>query len=69
MEIVMDRYSIVEGYFWYFVNYHGGQCSEEYRRLCRIQKYFNPSPLSSGPETEGGQEVYDNLVMKYENPN
>lgn len=64
----MDRYSIVEGHYWYFVDYHEGQWSDEYRRLCRIQKYFKPSPLSSGPETDGGREVYDNLILKQEKP-
>lgn len=62
----MNRIDVIEGYFWFFTNYHGGQFSDMYARLCRISRYFTPGPFNMGPSTEGAQAVYDALVARRE---
>lgn len=61
---MMDRYAIVEGFYWYFVDYHSGKWSVGYRRLCKMQRYFKPSPIGHGPQTFLGKEVYKELVER-----
>jgi hypothetical protein len=65
-----DRYDIVEAYYAFYTDYHGGKSSSEYIRLCHILTYFKPSPLFKGYESlsENGKEIYDNLVLKFDNP-
>ena len=64
----MDRFSIVEGHYQYYVEYHEGQWSDKYRRLSGILEYFNPSPLLHNANDLDGEarEVYANLVDKHE---
>ncbi len=57
-----DRFDIVDAHFWFCVNYHEGQGSDLYARQCRISRYFKPSPLANGPQTENGREIYEKLV-------
>lgn len=59
-----SRFNIVEGYYWWLVDHHGGQWSTEYERMCKIQKYFKPGVCSNGPSDELSQEVYDSLCLK-----
>lgn len=40
-----DRFDIVEAYYQYYSDYYSGQTSKEYEKLCRISKYFKPSPF------------------------
>lgn len=63
----MDRFDIVAGHYMFCVHFHDGMWSALYRRLCRIQTYFTPSPLWCNEHDlpEGAKTVYDNLVSKY----
>ena len=64
----MDRFSIVEGHYHYYSEYHEGQWSDKYRRLSKILGYFNPSPLlhNANDLDSEAREVYANLVDKNE---
>ena len=47
----------------YFADWHGGQASEEYRRLSGMGRYFRPRPgLSYDTLTENGRGIYDAAV-------
>ena len=61
-----DRFDIVEAYYWYCVDYHGGQWSKEYSRLCRIGGYYSPGPLHKGfiSLSNNAKEIYKNLEQK-----
>ena len=59
-----SRFDIVEGYYWWLVEHHSGQWSEEYARQCKVSRYFTPSRLASGPE-DMGQIVYNSLCEKH----
>ncbi len=58
-----DRFDIVEAHYAFLADYHEGQWSDKYARLCRIGKYFRPSPLFRGFEslTENGKAIYQQL--------
>ena len=62
-----DRFDIVEAHYAFACDYHSGQSSGLYARLCRISKYFTPSPLWRGYESlsENGKEIYSQLVDKW----
>lgn len=62
----MDRFDICEAYYLFFMEYHEGQWSTKYKRLCRMGRYFRPSPLMRDRDSlsEGAQEIYDALVEK-----
>lgn len=57
-----DRFDIVEAHYWFCVDYHEGQCSDKYAKLCRIREYFTPSPICHGPVTWNAREIYNALV-------
>lgn len=59
-----DRFDVVEAHYAYCADYHEGQGSELYRRLCRIGGYFTPSAMWRGYESlsDNGQEIYQSLV-------
>ena len=59
-----DRFDIVEAHYWYCVEYHEGQWSPLYERLCRIGRYYKPSPMvmSSADLGINAREIYENLV-------
>lgn len=63
----MSRFDIVEGHWCYYVSWHGGQFSREYRRLSGMSRYFSPR-FNLGVETleEDGREVYLALVRRYQ---
>ena len=60
-----DRFDIVEGYYWWLNDHHEGQWSKGYENLCRVGRYFKPSTLSEGPESDQANEVYDSLCMRH----
>lgn len=66
MTNTMSRFDVVDGFYWFFNDYHGGQFSDMYARLCRISRYFTPGPLATGPSTEESQAVYDDLAARWE---
>lgn len=61
-----NRFDIVEAYYLFFCDYHGGMYSPEYRRLSEITTYFKPKPnLSYETLEENAKCIYDNLVSNY----
>jgi hypothetical protein len=62
-----DRFEIVEAHYAFCSDYHGGQNCPLYARLCRILKYFKPSPMFRGVEslTDNSAEIYKNLEKKH----
>lgn len=70
-----DRFDIVEAHYAFYTDYHGGQNSPEYARLCRISRYFRPGALFRGfaSLSENAQEIYRALEVKHRhspnNPN
>jgi hypothetical protein len=66
-KMYFDRFDIVIAYYFYYCDYHDGQFSQSYARLCRIADYFKPSPLWGNiydTENENAIEIYSNLVIK-----
>ena len=59
-----DRFDIVEAHYWFCADYHEGQWSDKYARLCRIGDYYTPGPLHKGygSLSENAREIYDNLT-------
>jgi hypothetical protein len=57
-----NRRAILEGWYWYCADYHGGQWSWLYKRLCKIYKYYKPGFMQTGPESEESIEIYNNCV-------
>ncbi len=58
-----DRFDIIQAHYAFACDYHGGQASKLYSRLCRIGRYFTPGALWRGFDSlsENGQEIYRNL--------
>ena len=58
------RFDIVSAHYAFCADYHGGQYSELYAKLCRIGNYFRPGMAWNGYQslTENGQLIYDNLA-------
>lgn len=61
----ISRYDIVEGHYWFYTDWHSGQWSREYERLCKITRYFRPGAGHNGPTSYESQHVYDQLVEKH----
>jgi len=60
-----DRLDIVEAYYLFFVNFHEGQWSERYRRMCKMLRYFKPGPLFSKRSLSwNAKAIYNNLVQR-----
>ena len=58
-----DRFDIVEAHYLFCADYHSGQASDLYAKLCRISRWFRPRPsLSYETLSENGQAIYDNLA-------
>jgi hypothetical protein len=58
-----DRFDIAAAYYLYYCDYHSGQWSPEYARLCRILRYFRPSPMVECLDrlSDNAQEIYHRL--------
>ena len=62
-----DRFDILEAYYCFFMDYHKGQNSKKYARLCRIKKYFKPNAnIGIVYMSENALAIYENLVEKEE---
>ena len=60
-----DRFDVVEAYWLWLCDYHEGQASERYARLCRMNRYFRPRPnLNYETLSENGRAIYDGLTDK-----
>jgi hypothetical protein len=64
MDSYWNRWDIVSAYYAYYTDWHTGQASYEFARLCRIRRYFNPGPYFDGYAslTENGEAIYDELA-------
>lgn len=61
-----DRFDIVEAYYIFFANWHSGQGSEFYKRLCKMNNYFFPRCFASKEDlSENGQEIYAALLNRF----
>lgn len=57
-----DRFDIVEAHYIFCRDWHDGQWSDLYARMCRIQKYFEPRlSLEYETLTENGKVIYGAL--------
>ena len=58
-----DRLDIVEAHYAYAADWHSGQWSSLYRRLCRIARRYTPGPLFRGYQSlsENAQAIYRRL--------
>jgi len=64
----VNRLDIIEAYYAFFTDYHSGQWSREYQRLCKIGTYFTPGAGWQGFESlsEDGKNIYNRLEGHYE---
>ena len=59
---MVDRFDIVQAYYFFFREYHTGIGSREYRRLSKIKTYYFPSRRDQESMTDNAQEIYNLLV-------
>ena len=60
-----DRFDICEAYYLALSHCHGGQWSREYARLCRLSRYFKPSPmLDVDSLSENAREIYESACAR-----
>jgi hypothetical protein len=45
----MDRFSVIDTYYWWLADHHEGQGSRKYARLSRIGAYYTPGRLAKSP--------------------
>lgn len=55
-----DRFDIVSAHYTFCEQWHTGQACPLYARLCRIQRYYRPSPMG-GPLTDNAREILRRL--------
>lgn len=62
-----NRLDIIEAYYLYFSLFHTGQSSVEYKRMCKMLRYFTPSPIFSvNSLSENGKDILRNLIENRE---
>lgn len=64
----LTRFDIILGHYLYYSHYHRGMWSREYKRLSRIQRYFEPTDADmdiEAPGNEGARYVYEQLVDRF----
>ena len=59
---MVDRFDIVQAYYFFFRDYHTGIGSREYSRLSKIKTYYFPSRRDQESMTDNAQEIYNLLV-------
>ena len=61
-----NKFDICEAYYLALSDCHNGQRSPEYLRLCKMLKYFKPSPMLSVDRlNENAREIYENACNKF----
>lgn len=64
-----DRFDIVQAHRMFYRDYHEGQYSDSYRKLCRIDEYYQPSLSESWYNYEdlndNAKYIYDALVERH----
>lgn len=63
-----NRFDIVEAHYAFYSDYHQGQASYYYSRLCKISLYYRPGISYNGyySLSENSKMIYDDLVYKHE---
>lgn len=64
-----NKFDIVVAHYLFYRDHYNSQWSTFYKRLCRISRYFKPSPLMSFDifaQNENVQYIYQGLCDKYE---
>jgi len=63
-----DRFDIVSAHYAFYSDFHSGQFSEFYSKMCRIYNYFTPGVMWRGYDSlsGNGQAIYDNLKERYQ---
>lgn len=64
---MFDRYAICTGYYWFAVQWHGGQGTKEYAYLGRLETIgYKPSlQVQKGKLGRASREVYWRLVRAH----
>lgn len=57
-----DWEEILIGAWWFCVNYHSGQSSDEYRLQCVIGRLYTPGRCQNSVEEGNPKLVYDALI-------
>jgi hypothetical protein len=50
----MDRFAIVDTYYWWLAEHHEGQGSKSYARLSRLSCYYRPGAAANKPADPDG---------------
>jgi hypothetical protein len=62
LKMYFDRFDICEAWYLWLAHNHTGQWSKEYERLCRMERYFRPSPfLTLERLSDNARAIYDAL--------
>jgi hypothetical protein len=63
---MFDRFDIVAAHYAFCSDYHSGQWSREYRRLCRIRRYYTPGHMFNGFNSlsDNAKDIFNALVEK-----
>lgn len=62
-----DRFDICAAWYIFLSEYHEGQGSDKYKRLCKLLTYYTPAPsLRWSNLNDNERSIYDNLVRKEE---
>jgi hypothetical protein len=56
-----SRFDIVQAHYWYCTHYYAGMMSREYARLCKMQRYYKPSPFENMPTSYAAAYIYNQL--------
>lgn len=63
-----DRFDIISAHYLFYTLYHEGQWSDKYKRLCKLSRYYTPSPCDGGFDSlsENGKDIFMMLVEREE---
>lgn len=57
-----EYYDIIDGTYWFCMDYHGGASSDKYAIGSNLGSIYKPSILANGPEEGSAQEIYNALA-------
>ena len=57
-----DRFDIVQAYYFYFRDYHAGQTSKDFERLCKIKTYWKPNRHDLEHLSDNARLIYNQLI-------
>ena len=61
----MSRMDILQGWYWFLTDYHGGQYCPLYQRLTRLSDIYTPAYRESPRDLTGdAREVYEYNVSR-----